>query len=407
MLSLEEARALLANRVTPLPSITLPLTRALGYRLASPLVADVDSPPADVSAMDGYAVRAEDLAAGAPLPLAFKIQAGDAPGRLPERHAARIFTGAALPSGADTVVPQEQATAGDDDTVTLECLEKGRHVRGQGEVYHTGDKLVPAGRMLTPPRIAVAASVGAAEVGVFPRPRVAVVSTGSELVGVDAKPERGQIRDSNSSMLSALARASGHEVTGVWRVRDDFDQHISQLTAAATNTDVVVTIGGVSVGDFDLVPRAVEAIGGEIVFHRLKMKPGKPILVARLEGGWLVGLPGNPVSALVGWRLFARPLADALGGAPNAFDEEPMQVEIDAPIPNRGPRTLFHPCRLELRDGALSAHVIGWQGSHDLVAAAEANGLARVEGRSTAAAGECVAFYPLFSGLDGGSAHDG
>ena len=345
--------------------------------------------------MDGYAARASDLAAGAPLPVAFAVSAGEAAPPLPAGAAARIFTGAMLPAGSDTVVQQEVAEVRPDGRVVLPALPVGTNVRPRGEVFVVGSRVAAVGELVTPGRVGLLAAAGAARLTVIPRPRVAVVLTGNELVGVGSRPGPGQIRDSNGAMLAALAAEAGLVVTAVNTVGDELEATSAALARAAAGADLVVTTGGVSVGDRDLVPAAVGRLGGETVLHKVAMQPGKPILVARLGDAWLVGLPGNPVSALVGWRMFVRPLAEALAGDGAAFAEVGVTAELEAAVRNGGDRTQLRPAVLHRAGTGLTVSVRRWHGSHDVMAAAPANALARLEVGADLAAGAPVACYPL------------
>ncbi len=308
---------------------------------------------------------------------------------------ARIFTGAVVPAGADAVVPQEDAEVVADGRVRLASAPAGRHVRRRGEIFAAGAVLARAGDLLNPARIALLAAGGAVRVSVFPRPRVALVVTGAELVDAGTSPGVGQIRDSNGPLLVALAREAGLAATVAARVADELPALRAQLEAAAAGADLVVSSGGVSVGDFDLVPRAVADLGGEVVFHKAAIQPGKPILVALLGRTWLVALPGNPVSAMVGWRMFARPFAEALAGDVAAFAEAPLVASLAEPVGNRGTRTQLRPAVLEPAEAGWRVRVRPWKGSHDLVAPAPANALARLEAGAELAAGARVACFPL------------
>jgi molybdopterin molybdotransferase len=394
MLTLDEAHELLAGVVRPLPAIELPLEEAFGCRLAAAVAAGGELPPADVSAMDGYAARAFELAAGAPLPIAFVVPAGAAPPPLPPRTAARIFTGAMLPAGADTVVPQEEAEVRPGGAVRLAALARGANVRRRGEVLARGQAVAEICDIVSPPRVGVLAAAGVSRVAIVPRPRMALLLTGAELVASDTTPGPGQVRDSNRPVLLALAREAGLRVTRVVQVSDELPALREALAAAAARADLVLTSGGVSVGDFDLVPDAVRELGGEVVLHKVLIQPGKPVLVARLGGAWLVGLPGNPVSVLACWRLFARPLAEALAGDRSAFAERPVPAALLAPAHNPGERLQLRPARLEVGD-RLGARVLSWKGSHDLVAAAPANLLVRLGPGASLPAGAEVGCYPL------------
>ncbi len=397
MLTLDDARDLLRRHAAPLAPAVLDLETAGGCRLARPVVADLPLPLSDVSAMDGYAVRAIDLAGGAPLPVAAEIPAGAAPAPLAPGSAARIFTGAPLPAGADTVVPQEDAALdAAARTVRLDTHERGSHVRHQGELFAAGATLMGAGELLTAPRVALAAAAGAARVGIVPRPRVAVVLSGSELVDADATPRAGQLRDSNGPLLAGLVRAFRLVLAGRVRVADAEGDLVAAIEAAARHAEIVITSGGVSVGDFDLVPRALAAIGAETLFHGVKMKPGKPILAARRGATWFLGLPGNPLAALVAWRLFAAPLAEALAGNAGAFDEAPLRLPAAEAAENDGKRLLVRPAEFARgRDGGLAVRVVPWKGSHDIVAGAAAGALVRLEPGERVAPGGLIACVPL------------
>jgi molybdopterin molybdotransferase len=395
MLGLDEARALVSSRVTPLAAEEVAPGGGAGLRLAAASHAAADLPPADLSAMDGYAVRAADLAVGRPLPVALVLPAGASPASLQRGAAARIFTGAVVPAGADTVVPQEFAEVEPDGRVRLTATESGSNVRPQGEVFAVGAPLGRAGETLTPARLATLVAGGVARVFVVPRPSVAVLVTGGELVESGTAVAPGQVLDSNGPLLAALASEAHLSVALMARVGDELTALCSGLQRAGEAAHLVITSGGVSVGDFDLVPRAVTEAGGEIVLHNVAMQPGKPILVARLGEAWLVGLPGNPVSVLVGWRMFARPLAEALAGDPTAFAERPLHAVLAAPARNRGDRTQLRPAALIADAGSWRITVLPWKGSHDILAAAPANALARLQPGADLPAGAPVHCFPL------------
>lgn len=398
MIELDQARELLGESAEPLVAATLPLADALGCRIARPPVSDVDLPPTDVSAMDGYAVRAGDLERREPLPVAFTVAAGTQPGELPPASAARIFTGAPVPVGADTVIAQEQAAVHDDGRVLLETAPKGRHVRHRGEVIAAGDELAPIGARVTPAMVSLLASCGAARLEVIPKPRLAVVITGAELVDASATPGPGQIRDSNGPLLAALAAASGLGAVFITRAGDSVEALENAISSALDEADLVVTTGGVSVGDFDLVPDVVRSLGGKVVFHRVRVKPGKPVLAADIGRRWLVGLPGNPLAVLAGWRLFAWPLAETLAGNRRAFAEAPLEVELAASAPSPKSRTELRPALMTKHDGRTRATVLDWKGSHDVRSAAAAEGLLRLEPGRSYQAGSTAPWYGLPSG---------
>lgn len=398
MIELDHARALLAGHAVPLVPVTVALGRALGCRVVRCPISDVDLPPADVSAMDGYAVRAADLKPGEPLPVAFEVAAGSEPDELPPASAARIFTGASVPRGGDTVVPQERARVLEDGRVLLETVAEGTHVRRRGEVVALGAELAPAGVTVTPAMISLLASCGASCVEVVPKPRLAVVVTGAELVDVAESPGPGRIRDSNGPLLEALVAASGLDVTRLSRVEDSVGALEDSISSALEGADLVLTTGGVSVGDYDLVPDVVRGLGGEVVFHRVRVKPGKPILAASFGPKWLIGLPGNPLAVLAGWRVFAWPLAAALAGNPSALAEAPVRAVLTVETATPKSRTELRPARLKRRNDGIHATVLGWKGSHDVRTAASADGLVRLEPGLSYPAGSPVAWYGLPSG---------
>jgi molybdopterin molybdotransferase len=395
MLTLAAARELLSAEARPLPTVTVSLENAVGCRLVEAPCADIDLPPADVSVMDGYAVRATDVAAGCRLPVVAEVRAEQPPALLPPGTAARIFTGATIPAGADAVIPQEQATRRSDGTVELAPVEPGAFVRRQGELCRVGAVLASPGDEVTPQLVALLAAAGASQIQVVPRARVAVLSTGSELVPIDKRPAPGQIRDSNGAMLAALAQRARFPVTLVSHAPDEPDALRAALEHALSTADLVLTSGGVSVGDHDLVPQTLECAGAQLLFHRVSIKPGKPILAARRGPAWVLGLPGNPVSALVGWRLFGRQLGQALSGVPGALNEQPETGTLAQPAINDGTRMIFAPAQLQPGLPLPAVHILTWRGSHDVVAVARASILAQLDAEIRLSPENRVPFYRL------------
>jgi molybdopterin molybdotransferase len=251
------------------------------------------------------------------------------------------------------------------------------------------------GDWLTPQRVALLAAGGADRVRVTPRPTLAIVLTGSELVPVNQHPADGEIRASNELLLQACACRSGFCVTHSTRVSDDLEQTRAALEEAVGVADVVITSGGVSVGDYDLVPRAVADLNGEVLLHKVAIKPGKPVFVARLGQTWVVGLPGNPVSALVGWRMFAGPICEALAGDDAALEDKPIVATLTEPARNKGGRALLLPGLLKTTDEGVQAKPLPWKGSHDLATAAAANALLLLPVGTELDAGKPVACYAL------------
>jgi molybdopterin molybdotransferase len=286
---------------------SLHLSAAGGRRLAAPSLARRAAPPFTCSAMDGYAVRAAEVAAGTSLPVAFEVFAGDVPGALPPRSAARILTGGPLPAGADAVAPDEVVEAAGAAVSFRHPLRAGANVRPEGEDLPAGGEALPAGARLGPRQLALLSAVGVEAVAVVRRPRVAVISTGDEVVA-------GHIPDSNGTAVAGLCEAAGAEVERL-RVADRLPEVVATLGAALDRCDAVLTIGGVSVGDRDLVPVALGQLGVEVLVHGVPMKPGKPFLFGRRGQRIVCGLPGSPSACLVAFEVFARPALLALAGA--------------------------------------------------------------------------------------------
>jgi molybdopterin molybdotransferase len=308
---------------------------------------------------------------------------------------ARIFTGAQIPDGADTVVPQELAEIVDGGQVRLASLARGSHIRPQGDIVAQGDLLGEVGDVVTPQHLSLLATAGVGAVDIFLAPRVALISTGAELIDVDATPRPGEVRDSNQTMLAALATQASLTISTRARVADSLPGTQKAIAQACDVSDIVVTSGGVSVGDHDHVARAITDLGGEILIHSVQMKPGKPILLARLRGRWIAGLPGNPVSALCGWRFFVQPLCERMAGAHGAFDEDGLRATLDNPVVNDDDRLLFLPARLFVVDGLARAATIAMRGSHDVAAIARANAFVMVDPRGKKAAGDIAQCFPL------------
>lgn len=310
-LSVDEALARILERFSPLQAENRDLQDCLGYVLAEDVGAPNDVPPFANSAMDGFAVRSEDVRAATQerpvvLPVSRRIAAGDAADEpLLPGTAARIMTGAPLPRAADAVVRFEDTDSGEDSVAIRRVVQRHENVRLAGEDVRRGDVVARTGTLLRPAEIGVLASAGRPRVSVFRRPRVAVLSTGDELVEIDESPGPGKIRDANRHSLSAAARAAGAVVVPIGIVRDRADDLRAALRRASAE-DVIVTSGGVSVGDFDLVKLVMSEFGA-MNFWLVSMRPGKPLAFGDVRGTPIFGLPGNPVSSLMTFELFVRP----------------------------------------------------------------------------------------------------
>ncbi|MBO9580061.1 MAG: molybdopterin molybdotransferase MoeA [Sphingobium sp.] len=371
LLPIDEAQARLIGLAAPLDSEPATLDEATGRWLAAPLVALRDQPWTALSAMDGYAVRWADMPG--PWTLAGAIQAGALPPdeELAPGAAMRIFTGAPMPRGADTVVLQEDV---DTDGATVRLTGEGpaatnRHVRRQGSDFTANDALLPAGTRLGPPQLALAALAGHGALPVRARPRVAIISTGDELVPPGAPCPPGKLPASNGAMLCAMATRAGAVIASEGLVRDDLSA-ITAAFATAGRADIIVTSGGASVGDHDLVRPALEAAGGSIDFWRIAMRPGKPLIVGRLGHAIVLGLPGNPVSAMVTGALFLLPLIRHLAGSADPLPRS-RTLPLGSAMPPVGKRAEL--VRANVRDGVVTP--LGFQDSAAMHAAALADAL--------------------------------
>jgi molybdopterin molybdotransferase len=290
-----------------LPGEEVGLAEAERRYLAAPVTALRDAPPSTCSAMDGFAVRSTDVVGPTELPFHVAIAAGTSPAPLPPGQAARIFTGAPLPEGADAVVREELVVVAGDRVRFGAAAAAGENVRPAGEDLTVGAEALPAGQRLGGRQLALLAAVGIERVAVVRRPRLVVISTGDEVVS-------GRTPDSNGLAIAALCRDLGAEVERLV-VPDRLDEVTAALAAASRRSDAILTIGGVSVGERDLVPAALRALSAELLVHGVPMKPGKPFLFARLDGKPAVGLPGSPSACLVAFEVFARPVLLAMAGS--------------------------------------------------------------------------------------------
>ncbi|PVA12076.1 molybdopterin molybdenumtransferase MoeA [Pelagivirga sediminicola] len=347
MISVDDALALLFDLVSPSPSETVTLRAAAGRVLAEDVRALRDQPPFDASAMDGYAVRSAEVAPGASFRLVGEAAAGHRfPGRLAPGQAVRIFTGAPLPDGADRVVIQEDVTASGDVITLGQSIDTGPHVRPAAADFAAGARM-EAPRRLGAHDIALLAAMNIAELPVTRRPTVAIIATGDELVMPGEEPGPDQIIASNSFGLAALVEAHGAVARLLPIARDNIES-LQTAFHQARGADLILTIGGASVGDHDLVGDVAATMGLERSFYKIAMRPGKPLMAGRMEGSVMVGLPGNPVSAMVCGHVFILPMLRAMqglgAGAAPSFDA-PLGVEL----PQNGPRA--HYMRASLANG--------------------------------------------------------
>ncbi|MFT3808781.1 MAG: molybdopterin molybdotransferase MoeA [Micropepsaceae bacterium] len=370
MISVAEAEARIIANVAAMAAQTVSLAEAHGRTLAAPLVARRTHPPRDVSSMDGYALAQADApAAPVTLPVAFRIQAGETPPPLPPGSAARLFTGAAMPDGADTVVIQEDTSFADGRVTITEAPRMGQHVRKAGYDIAEGATLLPAGTRLAPAHIALAAAAGHATLCVHARPRIAFLATGDELVPPGIVPEGVQIVASTGLALAALVERWGGAFHDLGIARDD-EGAIRDAARGGLDADILVTQGGASVGDADLVKPALAPLGLDVDFWKIAMRPGKPLMAGRIGGTRVLGLPGNPVSALVCATLFLQPLVRTLAG--EAWTGQRLATaRLAAPLKANDQRQDYLRARLD--GGAVTAFPL--QDSGNLSTYARANAL--------------------------------
>ena len=362
-----DAQARLFAMVSPVPGEDVPIGRAAGRWTRTPILARRTQPAADLSAMDGYAIRFADR------PGPWRVVGESAAGRPFEGHvgpgeATRIFTGAAMPAGTDSVLVQEEARR-DGAVLTLAGdgpVRQGGNVRPRGLDFVAGAILVQSGERMTPARVAVAATGGAATVTVGRRLRVAVAATGDELVPAGQATDGTTLPESNGIMLAAMLAGDPVEIIDLGILPDRLD--VMTAAFAAVDADLLITTGGASVGDHDLVRPALLAAGGSIDFWRIALRPGKPMMAGRLNDAVVLGLPGNPVSAFVTAILFVRPLVAHLSGASTPLPR-PLRVILGEDLPANGPRTDY--LRGEVRDGFAYASSI--QDSSMLLTLARSN----------------------------------
>jgi len=409
MLTCSEALQAILGRTPLLPPRRVPLMEALGLAAAEDLRALELVPPFTNSAMDGFAFRAGDVASASAerpvrLPVQGEIPAGRAGAEpLAPGAAYRIMTGAVLPEGADTVAAVEDVTCGPGWVAFARPMILGAHIRQAGEDIQAGGRVVAAGTALRPAELGVLAAIGCARVPVRPRPRVAVLTTGNELVAAEDQPGPGQIRDANIHSLCAQVLAAGGVPLPFPRVADDRDAVRATLLAALEGADVVLTNGGVSVGDFDYIKSVLEELGAELVFWKVAQKPGAPLGLWLLQGRLVFGIPGNPVAAMLMFEEYVRPALRRMMGFSLLHRPERVGV-LDRPWRKHSPDGRAHFLRVVARrDGALlRVALTGAQGSGVLSSMMLANALAVIPAETLAvpAGGEVLLRF-----LDEGEDH--
>ena len=377
MIPVAHALKIIDQNLYSLGSERIDLADAVGRVLAEDIVADSDLPPFDRSQMDGYAVRSRDTRK---VPVSLEIVGESAAGHgwhkeLQKDQAVRIMTGAPVPAGANTVQKIELAKEFNGVVSLIDPVPAGQYIVKKGKEIRRGETVITAGTRLTSEMIATPAAFGYAKVKVSKKPRVAIVSTGTEIVDVGRKPRRDQIRDSNSILLRSLCEQSGGSVQLQMNVGDDLERLCERITDAAGVADIVMTTGGVSVGKYDLTKHAFMEIGAKLLFDKIALKPGKPVVFATRKRTIFFGLPGNPVSAAVTFYLFVRRAMMLMQSAAKPALERGFAV-LNDPAKGTKLRDVYCPARLATAtDGKLIAVPLPWLGSSDLVAFANAEAL--------------------------------
>ena len=397
MITVDKALGIVLENIDTLDGETVKIDDANGRILAQEIRADIDLPPFDRARMDGYALRANDAGvAPAKLRVIGEIAAGAQFDReVGSGEAVKIFTGAPLPKGTDSVQKVEVTRANGQTVEILESVKVGQFVTPRASEVVAGEVVARLGNEIGPAELAVLASFGYDTVRVGKRPRVAVLSTGSELVPVTVKPTAAQIRNSNSYTLAAYAQRAGATVDLFDTVQDTEEATRSALLEASNDRDLVITSGGVSMGDYDLVKAALKEIGAEIFFDKVIIRPGKPVVFARRGTTFFFGLPGNPVSTSVTFSVFVRPAIRRMQGESSPLTGT-VQAVLSTSIKDSSSRRSYLPGRLFIEEGRAIVESLKWGGSSDLVAFMKANALIIVsEEVHEIAAGEQVEVMPL------------
>ena len=382
MLSPENAWERIAARLGPIEHETVTSDAAIGRVLAAEVLATLDVPPADVSAMDGFAILGP-VAAGDERPVDGMIAAGEPPGQtLAPGRAVRIMTGAPVPAGADRVVPvelTETPTGGSSPRVRFRAADEGegRHIRRRGEIAARGRPILQPGHLLSPGSASQLASHGIGEVVVVRAPRIAFLTTGSEIVDPATTPGPGQIRDSHSAFFRAACAQLGLDSRSLGIAADRLEI-LRPKVEDGLRADVLLLSGGVSMGELDLVEDVLGELGCEVLVDAVAIQPGKPLVAARHQRGWVFALPGNPASAMVTFWLFVRPALRRIMGLHDGFWHGALTARLAAELPAAKARDLFLPAEVRFEAGGIEARPVIPLGSHDVASYAHGTALVRV-----------------------------
>lgn len=396
MIDFDDAQHRFAHTfAAPDASMRIPLAQAVGRVLAAPVAATLDQPPADQSAMDCYAVRHAEVAPAATLRIQQRCYAGDVPLALAPGCATRIFTGSLIPEGADTVIIQEHAREAEGNVAFDAPGRLGTHIRRRGEDARAGQTLIPAGVRLQPAHVGLVAAQGIQAVDVFPVPRVGILTTGDELVPPGQHREPQQIYNSNAPMLAALVSGMGATVAHVEHAGDNRRAIEHALRELRSRCDLIISVGGASVGEKDLVRPTLTSLGASFEIAGVNMRPGKPVALGQLDGMPVVLLPGNPGAALTTFTLLVSPLIRCLQGRAERLPATPsLPVDLDAAPDDARDRFLRVRCDATAQGLPLLA-TLSHQGSGAMHALVQASGFVRLAAGRPITPGSAVPYYDL------------
>lgn len=398
MITVDTAIKIVEDTIKPLPVKTIPFEKALGFCLAEDMHSDIDMPPFDRSAMDGYAVIAEDtLNAPIELTVIEDIAAGHMPTKkISCGQASKIMTGAAVPEGADAVVKFEET---EDLSVNhrvkiLRSIDRGRNISTRGEDMRIGQRVLGKGMTIRAQEIGILATIGKSRVEVYSAPAVGIISTGDELVDAGLKPSIAQIRNSNGYSLAAQARRLHAEVELLGIVKDTKEE-ISSMIQRGFRKDILILSGGVSMGEYDLVGDVMKDLNTQIYFEKVALRPGKPVIFGKKDTTFIFALPGNPVASFVTFELFIYPAIQKMMGFTDIHRKH-LKASLETEIVVRRKRREYRPALLRMHDNAWVVSPVEWHGSADLLATTRANCLLIVrEDAEKLAKGQLVDVIPL------------
>ncbi len=375
MISVDTAVKIVTDVTEPLPAKTVPFENTLGLCLAQDVQSDINMPPFDRSAMDGYAVIAEDTArAPVELTVIEDIAAGYMPAKkVSHGQASKIMTGAAVPEGADAVVKFEETEdlSADNRAKILRAIDRGRNISKMGEDMKVGQMVLHKGMPIRPQEIGILATVGKARVEVFPAPTVGIISTGTELVDVESKPSAAQIRNSNGYSLAAQARSLKADVELLGTVKDTKEE-ISRIMHRGLQKDILILSGGVSMGEYDLVGDVMKDLNTHIYFEKVALRPGKPVIFGKKDKTFIFALPGNPVASFVTFELFIYPAIRKMMGF-STLHRTTLKASLEVEILVKRKRREYRPALLRMYNNQWFVSPVEWHGSADLLSTTRAN----------------------------------